>query len=126
MAKRHKHHKKQGVAIILFGIVAGLILFWIAGGKGYFEKKAMAPKPDTITAIFDCDEGKSVVAAFSGQIVDLTLSDGRQMVLNQAISADGARYANPDETFVFWNKGNTAFIQEGKDLNTTYNNCVEK
>jgi len=40
----------------------------------------------------------------------------------QAISASGARYANTDESIVFWNKGDTAFIQEG-DV-TTYENCV--
>jgi membrane-bound inhibitor of C-type lysozyme len=29
-----------------------------------------------------------------------------------APSASGARYANSDESFVFWNKGPTAFIEE--------------
>ena len=29
------------------------------------------------------------------------------------MSGSGARYANKDESFVFWNKGNTAFITEG-------------
>jgi len=32
-----------------------------------------------------------------------------------AMSASGARYANKDETFVFWNEGDTAFVTEGKD-----------
>jgi len=54
--------------------------------------------------------------------VEISLSDGRNMVLLQAISASGARYANTDESFVFWTKGDTAFIQEG-DV-TTYQNCV--
>ena len=44
------------------------------------------------------------------------------MTLPQAISASGARYANSDESFVFWNKGDTAFIQEGE--NYTYENCL--
>ena len=30
------------------------------------------------------------------------------MLLNQAVSASGARYANNDESFVFWTKGNSA------------------
>ena len=54
----------------------------------------------------------------------LVLSDGRVLRLPQALSASGARYANAAESIVFWNKGNTAFIEEkGK---TTYDGCVDK
>lgn len=45
------------------------------------------------------------------------------MTLAQTISADGVRYANADESFVFWTKGNGAFVMEGNDQ--TYANCVE-
>jgi membrane-bound inhibitor of C-type lysozyme len=31
----------------------------------------------------------------------------------QKRKSSGARYANKDETFVFWNKGDTAFVTEG-------------
>ena len=56
--------------------------------------------------------------------VKLTLSDGRELSVPQAVSGSGARYANSNETFVFWNKGNTAFIEEnGK---TTYSGCTTK
>ena len=41
-----------------------------------------------------------------------------------SISASGARYANKDETFVFWNKGDTAFVTEGKDGKETYSGCA--
>ena len=37
---------------------------------------------------------------------------------------DESRYANADETFVFWNKGDTAFVTEGKDETQTYADCV--
>ena len=41
---------------------------------------------------------------------------------SQTVSASGARYANADQSFVFWNKGQTAFIEEnGKQ---TYSGCV--
>ncbi len=90
------------------------------------------------TANFSCDSKKSIAASFykspiavppvPGQppvpngSVGLTLSDGRIMTLKQTISADGGRYANSDESIVFWNKGDTAFIQEnGKE---TFSNCV--
>jgi membrane-bound inhibitor of C-type lysozyme len=41
-------------------------------------------------------------------------------------AASGARYANKDETFVFWNKGDTAFVTEGKDGKETYSGCATK
>lgn len=56
--------------------------------------------------------------------VDLELSDGRTFSLPQVISADGARYADPTGSFVFWNKGNGAFIEENGT--TTYSACVTK
>ncbi len=74
------------------------------------------------SAIFNCDNGKSINSRFTEGAVYLTLSDGRKIHLPQAISASGARYANADESFVFWNKGDTAFIQEGE--NYTYENCL--
>ena len=78
-----------------------------------------------IRAVFTCSGGKSINAVFMNGPADqvqLVLSDGRQVTLPHAISADGARYANKDESFVFWNKGNTAFITE-KDV-TTFDGCV--
>jgi len=78
----------------------------------------------TITAKFQCNLGKTIEAVFSGSEVHLTLSDGRTMILPQVISGSGARYANADESFVFWNKGNTAFITEGGDDKQTYSDCV--
>jgi membrane-bound inhibitor of C-type lysozyme len=44
------------------------------------------------------------------------------MTLSQVVSASGARYANADESFVFWNKGDGAFIEE--QGTTTYADCV--
>lgn len=82
---------------------------------------AVAPK----VAVFTCDEGKEVTATFyptDDQYVDLVLSDGSARSVPRAISASGARYANADESFVFWNKGDTAFITENGT--TTYDGCV--
>jgi putative hemolysin/membrane-bound inhibitor of C-type lysozyme len=81
----------------------------------------------TIQAFFSCDAGKTVNAVFTNgrqARVKLTLSDGRELSVPQAMSGSGARYANSNESFVFWNKGNTAFIEEnGK---TTYSACTTK
>ena len=58
--------------------------------------------------------------------MDLKLSDGRSLSLPQVLSGSGARYANKDESFVFWNKGDTAFITEGASGEETYSDCVAK
>ncbi len=54
--------------------------------------------------------------------VKLKLSDGRLVELPQTISASGIRYANADESFIFWSKGNGAFVTE-KDVQT-FQDCV--
>jgi len=83
--------------------------------------------PAKVAAVFTCADGKAIDATFintGSSRVQLTFSDGRKMTLPQAMSADGARYANKAETIVFWNKGNTAFVQENGQ--TTYKDCVTK
>ncbi len=78
---------------------------------------------------FFCRAGKSIEARFYPQDdtrVDLKLSDGRNLSVPHAISADGARYATADESFVFWNRGRTAFITEGSPDRETYSDCVEE
>jgi membrane-bound inhibitor of C-type lysozyme len=118
------------LAIILLVVLAIALVYAFSGSS-----QQPTPQPETSTTqniqtIFACDGGKSINAVFmnattattTGNSVQLALSDGRQMTLAQAISADGARYANQDESFVFWNKGNGAFITE--DGTTTYDNCV--
>jgi len=77
-----------------------------------------------VQATFTCNENNSIDAAFYTDKVDLTLSDGRSLELPQVISGSGARYANADESFVFWNKGDTAFVTEGPDEAMTYAECV--
>ena len=78
----------------------------------------------TATAKFACHAGKTIVAIFYPDSVELKLSDGRSFKIPQAMSGSGARYANADESFVFWNKGDTAFISEGKANKETYSGCV--
>jgi membrane-bound inhibitor of C-type lysozyme len=75
------------------------------------------------TVNYLCDQGKTITATYYEDSVNLKLTDGSAMTLPHAVSASGARYANTDESFVFWNKGNTAFVQEkGKQ---TYTGCIE-
>ncbi len=79
----------------------------------------------SINVLFLCDNNQKIQASFynaSSSFVDLNLSDGRTMRVPQAISASGARYATENENFIFWNKGNTAFIEENGT--TTFANCL--
>ena len=106
-------------AIILIAVVFGGIYFY---GK-YFPTSPVVDKTKVITnVVFNCDGNKNIHAVFFDDRVELTLSDGRNLLLSQALSASGTRYANNDESFVFWNKGNTAFVEESK--NDTYKNCL--
>ena len=86
-----------------------------------------------------CNEAKTINAAFyespastattvgapstPNGTVKLELSDGRSFDLLQTISADGARYANPDATFVFWSQGNGALVLEDNQ-EKSYIGCV--
>ncbi len=83
-----------------------------------------AGSKEVIKATFYCTDGKSIKAEFDNadDKVNLTLSDGRTWTLPRAMSGSGARYANADESQVFWNKGDTAFIEENGQ--TTYSDCA--
>ena len=85
------------------------------------EAVAAADNP-IATAKFACQGGKTISATFYSNSVELKLSDGRSLKVPQTMSGSGARYA-ADEPFVFWNKGDTAFITEGGGKET-YSGCV--
>lgn len=104
--------------------------------KGQVACTLMACSPN-IAASYNCDNKKTINANFivgepkpvaPGEMpsptgsVNLKLSDGRSMTLNQTVSADGGRYATRDETTLFWDKGGTAFLEEHGKI--TYQNCV--
>lgn len=126
----NKRTRFSGIlAIILY---VGTFAFAFYFGEQYGEAKAVLSQTsetqedsnNIINATFVCDEGKEIDAIFFDNKVQLSLSDERNFVLPHNISASGARYTNETETFVFWNKGDTAFIQEN-DI-TTYDNCLIK
>lgn len=105
-------------------IIFSLILVLGLGGVlAVYLTDKQNKKSDVIQAVYGCSENKTINAAFSDKNVALTLSDGRNIELPVAMSASGARYANSDETFVFWNKGDTAFIEEAGQM--TYKDCIE-
>ncbi len=56
----------------------------------------------------------------------LTLAGNKKLTLPQTLSGSGIRYANADESFVFWSKGDTAFVEEGASQTVTYKDCAGK
>ncbi len=125
------------VALVVFAVA---VIVAIVGVQGRFGDGHSASGTTVISSVaYACDGGKSMAATFNTGTttpivkpgspptptgtVDLTLSDGRAMSLTQTISADGARYANPDESFVFWSKGNGALVLEN-NKNKSFIGCV--
>ncbi|MCE9628620.1 MAG: MliC family protein [Candidatus Vogelbacteria bacterium] len=101
-----------------------VILIVLVGGLIYaYEQGLLSRLTDNGRAfVFTCAEGETIKATFANSQVDLVLSDGRTLILPQVMSASGARYANTEESFVFWNKGNTAFVEENGKM--TIGGCV--
>jgi len=103
--------------------LAALLL--LAGSGLATSPPADSTTAKTIKARFTCTSEKSIDATFINgkrSSVNLVLSDGRRLALPRALSGSGARYATDDESVVFWNKGQTAFIEEGGK--PTYADCV--
>ena len=126
---------KKIILLIIIILVIGGAITWKA-----LEKTNSPKAAPTAEAIFSCDGGKTIKASFyKGEIVpvnpgeppvptgsiELELSDGRNLKLSQTISASGARYANSDESFIFWNKGDTALVLEN-NIEKNYTNCTTK
>jgi membrane-bound inhibitor of C-type lysozyme len=93
--------------------------------SGLAALPALAEDP-IATVDYACKDGKMIKATFYASSVDLVLDGSRKMSLPQARSADGGRYATPDESFVFWSKGNGAFVTEGDPNVQTYADCTGK
>jgi membrane-bound inhibitor of C-type lysozyme len=97
---------------------------------------AQSEKPIS-TVRYVCDNGRTLTASYfdgplrtlangmpvPGGHVVLTLGDGQVLNLQQTASGSGIRYANQRETFVFWSKGDGAFVEEGPGQAQTYSNC---
>ena len=114
---------KKALFIVIITILVSTSIFCLYQKtlpKNTVVEKATSGIINSVT--FSCTGNKTIQALFFEDKVELALSDGRHMLLLQAISASGARYANTDESFVFWNKGNTAFIEEGNK--TTFKDCI--
>jgi len=116
------------VGLALFGFIFLAIgYYWLI--QEVRSVKSMIPaaaaQAQEITMVsYDCALYKAIQAAYLDGRVQITLSDGRNFMLHQGVSASGNRYVNDDESVVFWSKGNTAFVEEKKIQ--TYKDCLEK
>lgn len=122
------------VKIILLTIIAVLIGYSI-----WHSRKEAVPQTPIATVSYACNGGKHIDATYyrgetkpaptadlpptPGGSIALILSDGRTFTLPQSISADGARYANADESFVFWSKGNGALVLEN-NVEKSFIGCI--
>lgn len=112
----------QALAIVLFVGVFFLGL-WL-GHRSAEVQTVVAPETTQKHLVsYTCKDGKALIATYGDQKVEVALSDGRLLKLLQTISGSGIRYANDDESIVFWSKGKGAFVMEGDA--TTYEDCVE-
>jgi membrane-bound inhibitor of C-type lysozyme len=119
------HPRLRSLCFGLFAFGIGILAGAQQAAAPTGDSAAVTAKmPHSISAAFSCEGGRSIRAVFRSSpqsSVDLTLSDGRQVTLSQVVSGSGARYANADESFVFWNKGRTAFVTEAG--RPTYGGC---
>lgn len=101
--------------------VATAVLLFVPGAVAAVADEAVIAKVD-----YACADDKTIAATYYADKVDLVLSDGRTMTLPQTMSGSGIRYADADESFVFWSKGDDAFATEGDDEKPTFADCVGK
>lgn len=104
--------------------IIGLLIL-IAGYMWSRSHQSSSLKTKGVKFTFTCKNEKLITATFyppDDMQIDLVLSDGRDLSLIHAPAASGARYINLEESIVFWNKGNTAFLEENKSL--TFEDCM--
>ena len=119
--------KQKKITWILLGVAVSVLVLYSGFRLGLSVKIPQSKVTNDGGEIhrFNCPDGKYIIAVFypnDDTKVNLSLSDDRDISLKHVISASGARYANDDESMVFWNKGNSAFITEGDK--TTFDGCV--
>lgn len=136
-------------AVVIAAVLAAAYFYFSHGSAAPQTAEPSAP---IASATYSCDNGHTIHADYyegtkapqpvPGQpptptgSVNVALDGGEAMTLKQTISADGARYSdgNPQisqgqsgaESFVFWNKGNTALIMRNNQMDLTYTNCAQK
>lgn len=126
---------------MLLGIVlAALILIGIWLWSYSAKPEWLTNRTLMSTVEYVCDGDKKVSTSFyqgpeaprpepgeipvSNDSVDVAFDNGSKMSLRHVVSASGARFANEDESFVFWTRGYDAFVMKNDEIDTEYENCT--
>lgn len=130
------------VGIIIL-IVGAVILYARQNKLGMINQEVDQPLlqtgPSADGAAYSCNDSKSIRVLYTDiasaessssttpgamvKGVKVILSDGRSLELEKSKSADGERYTNKDESFIFWGKGNGALVlEDGQQKN--YIGCI--
>ncbi|HNW96411.1 MAG TPA: MliC family protein [Candidatus Paceibacterota bacterium] len=134
-----KIQKNIIISLVLLVIVVCLMICYVEkNGDRDLSSASPSPTPSPIQVVYSCNDNKIINAIFyTGEIikvqpgempiptgsVKISLSDGRVLTLPQTISADGSRYANDNESFIFWSKGDGALVFEN-DEEKNYTGCI--
>lgn len=93
-----------GIAVLLFSAAAG--------SYGLQAKDAEDIHYDGRSFVYVTEDHTSFSVHLSDDTAHILLIlNGARHELERTISASGARYANKDESIVFWSKGKRAFIE---------------
>lgn len=138
--------KQRLVIMVLFGLLLACAGFIVMRIEGVTKEVATHPEttpvltsPIVTTITYLCDADKTVVGIFrEGDtvpsvtpgtppkpvgLVSVVLDNAPAITLLQTVSADGGRYANFDESLVFWSKGQGVLVLEkGEERN--YKHCM--
>lgn len=135
-------HKKLLITIGVIAVLLGVGYLFVMGNATPSGENDLEGEERTLisTVTYSCDGEKSIVASYyegletqepeQGEMptptgsVEVSLDGGASMTLAQTISASGVRYANEDESFVFWNKGNEALVMRDNSMDLEYTNCT--
>lgn len=110
-------------AVTWYSQIAAIVLFLLVFVIGFYVgmRYEFSKIPEVVE--YSCLNKKTLGAQYYKDKVHLGLSDGREYTLPQVKAASGIRYANSDESIVYWSKGKTSFLQENS--HTTYIDCAE-
>jgi len=107
--------------ILLFILIIALGVFtW-----SYFSNSITIEDGDSNAFIFDCPSGVEIKISYDEESDSASLFvEGEEYKIYRVISASGARYANNDETVVFWEHQGEAMVEiDGKIM---YQECKLK
>jgi len=127
---------KRMVPLLAIVTIIGAVIFFATHTPVPPASIEQAP---VAAAVYTCDSNRYISAAFyegpeapeplPGQPptptgwLEVSFDGSASTTLAQTLSADGARFANEDESLIFWNKGNEALIMHGNNMDLEYTNC---